>query len=126
MIFLDLNMPVMDGWEFCRLTAAGSRLGRIPVAIISATTVDELPERTCYAGYLHKPCDMNELPRCRRRTRARWRAPGARNSMAKLNLRRKAGSIPSVVLEIQMVGTALVSSSRLNHCLDMRALPSVL
>src|SRR5438105_2276777 len=36
LILLDLNMPVMNGWEFRRRQRADPRLAEIPVVVVSA------------------------------------------------------------------------------------------
>jgi two-component system, chemotaxis family, chemotaxis protein CheY len=42
-ILLDLMMPVMDGWEFCRERAADEALGHIPVVVITASGRADVP-----------------------------------------------------------------------------------
>ncbi|HTD51440.1 MAG TPA: response regulator [Thermoanaerobaculia bacterium] len=62
MILLDLKMPVMDGWEFCRQLAADEEMADIPIAIVTATaSVDHLPERRTDAGFFRKPVDFDRL-----------------------------------------------------------------
>ncbi|MEO8587659.1 MAG: response regulator [Acidobacteriota bacterium] len=62
LILLDLFMPVMDGWEFCRQLAARPALSEIPIAIVSATGQDRpLPERKSDAGHFRKPIDLVSL-----------------------------------------------------------------
>ncbi len=60
LILLDLMMPVMNGWEFCRALDQDPVLKRVPVVVVSAATA-ELTERTEAAVYLPKPIDMDEL-----------------------------------------------------------------
>jgi CheY-like chemotaxis protein len=62
LIVLDLKMPVMDGWEFCRRLAADEEVADIPIAIVTATaSVEHLPERRTDAGFFRKPVDFNRL-----------------------------------------------------------------
>ena len=62
LILLDLLMPVMDGWEFCREMAKKPELSRIPVAILSATGEPHmLPPRGRNAGFFRKPLDLQQL-----------------------------------------------------------------
>lgn len=42
-ILLDLMMPVMDGWEFCRAHHADESLVAIPVVVITASGYAEVP-----------------------------------------------------------------------------------
>ncbi len=61
-IFLDLGMPVMDGWEFCRVLQASPNLAEIPIAIVSALSEPRRPpERRRDAGLFRKPVDLDIL-----------------------------------------------------------------
>ena len=61
-IFLDLGMPVMDGWEFCRVLQASPNLAEIPIAIVSALSEPRrLPDRKRDAGLFRKPVDLDLL-----------------------------------------------------------------
>ena len=61
-IFLDLRMPVMDGWEFCRILEENPTLAEIPIAIVSALREPRrLPERKRDAGLFQKPVDLDVL-----------------------------------------------------------------
>ena len=61
-IFLDLRMPVMDGWEFCRVLQENPTLAEIPIAIVSALREPRrLPERKRDAGLFQKPVDLDIL-----------------------------------------------------------------
>lgn len=62
LILLDLRMPAMDGWEFCRKLQAEPELSDLPVAVISAAaTPQDLPPRANDAGHLVKPVDFQAL-----------------------------------------------------------------
>jgi CheY-like chemotaxis protein len=67
-VFLDLNMPVMDGYEVARrLKAEGlSRPGLRPVLIaLSGYITDENQAKARGVGidyFFHKPADFNILP----------------------------------------------------------------
>ena len=63
LILLDLRMPAMDGWEFCRAVAAEPELRDLPITVLSAVAAPahELPERHNNAGYLMKPVDFDAL-----------------------------------------------------------------
>jgi CheY-like chemotaxis protein len=63
-IFLDINMPVMDGKEFLSLIKKDQRLKDIPV--IMYTTSSEERERVAFqklgaVGYIVKPTDFLSL-----------------------------------------------------------------
>jgi len=61
LILLDLRMPVMDGWEFCRRLAADPRLAQIPVAIVTASASVDAPARERDAGLFVKPVNYSRL-----------------------------------------------------------------
>src|SRR5436190_10082583 len=55
LILLDLMMPRMDGWEFCRKLAGEPGLEKIPVVVLSA-----VPYRHLHAtAVLPKPVDYD-------------------------------------------------------------------
>ncbi|HVV16873.1 MAG TPA: response regulator [Polyangia bacterium] len=60
LILLDLNMPVMDGWEFARLAAADPALADIPICMISgAERSVGIPPQV--VAVLRKPLEMTRL-----------------------------------------------------------------
>lgn len=66
-IFLDLNMPVMDGWEFLeRFTKIKNRLGKkITLYVVSSsinpTDIDRAKSLEHVTDYLIKPIKIKEL-----------------------------------------------------------------
>jgi DNA-binding response OmpR family regulator len=61
-IVLDLNMPVMSGWEFLTIVKSYHRLARIPVLVISGGQVHSAAlEHGAIAGWLMKPFGAPEL-----------------------------------------------------------------
>jgi CheY-like chemotaxis protein len=63
-ILLDLQMPVMNGWEVTRALKRSRDLARIPVVVISAS-IDVLPPPAAAAMFA-KPVDLEELLNCLR------------------------------------------------------------
>ncbi|MDZ4796809.1 MAG: SpoIIE family protein phosphatase [Bryobacteraceae bacterium] len=64
LILLDINMPVMNGYQVCEQLKADDRLQSIPVIFISALT-EELDKVKAFAfggvDYITKPFQMEEL-----------------------------------------------------------------
>ena len=56
-ILLDLMMPVMDGWAFCRSRWRSQTLRQIPVILISAVDLSETNHPTGIDAFLRKPID---------------------------------------------------------------------
>jgi CheY-like chemotaxis protein len=62
LILLDLKMPTMDGWEFCRRLGEEEDLAEIPVAVVTASaSVERVPERHSDAGFFVKPVNYRRL-----------------------------------------------------------------
>jgi CheY-like chemotaxis protein len=63
MVFMDVMMPRMDGWEACRLLKADPATRGIPVYMVSALSEGEDPRsENCGAnGFIPKPCDAAQL-----------------------------------------------------------------
>ena len=64
LVLLDIDMPVMDGWETLRLFKADEILGMIPVVMFSvkkelSDKVQGMQEGA--EGYITKPFGMDEL-----------------------------------------------------------------
>lgn len=64
LIFLDLNMPVMDGRETLKLLKSSPDFGTIPV-IIYSTSNSIIDVNECYRNganlFITKPCDFNQI-----------------------------------------------------------------
>jgi CheY-like chemotaxis protein len=61
-IILDLEMPVMDGWEFRHLQEQDPHLAAIPVVIVSSEASAERDAAVLGAvGFLPKPVDLEAL-----------------------------------------------------------------
>jgi len=62
LILLDLNMPVMTGWEFLRVQQVEPRLAQIPVVVFSADqSIKHEASSIDPAAYLLKPIDFLDL-----------------------------------------------------------------
>jgi CheY-like chemotaxis protein len=63
LILLDLNMPIMNGFEFLEVIKADNRFRCIPVIVLTSSTskVDMNDSyKNCVAGYIEKPLDPEE------------------------------------------------------------------
>ena len=62
LILLDLEMPIMPGWEFLAIAESYTRLSRIPVVIVSGTEPQpETLARRAVVAWVRKPCGPTEL-----------------------------------------------------------------
>src|SRR5262245_22766362 len=59
-IVLDMMMPRMDGWMFCRLRDREPNLAAIPLVVLSAVPRDQLRSVRAVA-VVSKPCDFFQL-----------------------------------------------------------------
>jgi CheY-like chemotaxis protein len=57
MIFMDLNMPEMDGAQCCKAIKADPELSSIPVVLVTTAGMDEPVDRAGCDGFLTKPID---------------------------------------------------------------------
>ena len=63
-IFLDINMPIMNGFEFLEEMMMHERLSSIPVVIYTSSTYHVQQEKAKKLGasdFITKPSDMNLL-----------------------------------------------------------------
>ncbi len=60
LILLDLNMPLMSGWEVIRIISGNARLAKIPVALVIDHPAPGFPAETL-VGRLHKPYAAEDL-----------------------------------------------------------------
>ncbi len=66
LILLDLNLPVMDGFQVLRALRAEPELAAIPVIAVTADATDATRQRAEQAGFndlLTKPIGANDLLR---------------------------------------------------------------
>ena len=61
LIFLDLMMPTLDGWTFCKIRQATQMLMDIPVVAISAASMTGAHEPLRVEATLAKPFDPEAL-----------------------------------------------------------------
>lgn len=64
LIALDLDMPVMDGWEFLRYAKSDPDIQSIPIVVVTAHLLPGERNRVLDAGgsgYVSKPFKVKEL-----------------------------------------------------------------
>jgi CheY-like chemotaxis protein len=64
LILLDIQMPIMDGFEVLKLLKAGKKTEAVPVVAVSADAVRVSVEQAKEAGfsdYITKPIDIEQL-----------------------------------------------------------------
>jgi len=60
LVLVDLLMPRMDGWEFCRRARAEPRLALVPIWVLSGAVVQR-PFPASVEDVLLKPVDLDAL-----------------------------------------------------------------
>ena len=66
LILMDLNLPVLDGWEATRLIRARKETSRIPIVAVSAQCSGDWKDKALRAGArecLEKPLDLPAFDR---------------------------------------------------------------
>ncbi len=62
MVLLDLMMPVMDGWSFCRVAKGSPEMQGVPIVVMSADRhLQQKADDVQADGYLLKPFDIDQL-----------------------------------------------------------------
>jgi CheY-like chemotaxis protein len=64
LVLLDLNMPVMDGWEFAKAALADSELSKTAIIVVSTESNQKRIEsmrQLGIRGFLHKPFEPEDL-----------------------------------------------------------------
>jgi CheY-like chemotaxis protein len=75
MIFLDLNMPKMNGLEFLRIIKTDDSLQKIPVIVLTTSSQEEdIIEsfKFSVAGYIVKSVDYNEFTEAMKTINQYW------------------------------------------------------
>ena len=63
-ILLDIMMPDMDGWEFCRQLKQSINLAHIPIIMLTGLVDDESRQKSFDVGaddFISKPFKMDDL-----------------------------------------------------------------
>jgi CheY-like chemotaxis protein len=61
MIFLDLRMPVMNGWQFLEQFSQLPNASKIPVVVITADRSAATRKLDGIAGFLLKPLEVSDI-----------------------------------------------------------------
>lgn len=80
-VLMDIQMPVMDGYQATRLIREDARLSGMPIIAVTAHVMDEDRRKCLDAGmndYLTKPIDTRKLLA----TLAKWVKPGEKSAAA--------------------------------------------
>ena len=62
LILLDIQMPVIDGFETCRLLRAEQSTARIKILGVTSYAMKGDREKAGFDGYISKPLDTRKLP----------------------------------------------------------------
>ena len=65
LIFMDLKMPVMDGWQFLAERSADAAAPKVPVVLLSGLPF--IPNAVGVSDFLSKPINPSRLLDCVRR-----------------------------------------------------------
>ncbi len=64
-IFLDLNMPIMDGWQFLEKIENSKVVDRFEILVLSSTVdpsdIDRLGKHTKIKSFMPKPVTLDKL-----------------------------------------------------------------
>jgi CheY-like chemotaxis protein len=66
-VVVDLKMPGMDGFSFCRAVRGDAKLKKTPIILLTGSKSDEVKREAMRAGadhFMTKPIDGPELARC--------------------------------------------------------------
>lgn len=72
LVLLDLEMPVMNGWEFRENQLADERLSHIPVVVVTANDDGMDARFPGVEGFLWKPLNFDKLVTVLERVCERW------------------------------------------------------
>jgi PAS domain S-box-containing protein len=64
LLFLDINLPQMDGWDMMDIMQSKKQFGQFPIIAVTAQAMKADQERAGKAGftdYLSKPINLNEI-----------------------------------------------------------------
>lgn len=59
LILLDLNMPVMDGWEFMKVYPTTDGLAQVPIVVLTANGGSKIPGGV--SEHFNKPIELANL-----------------------------------------------------------------
>jgi CheY-like chemotaxis protein len=61
MVILDLNMPLMDGWQLREVMLRDPELSEVPVVIVSGVGKHKTATQLAAVGHFTKPVDLKTL-----------------------------------------------------------------
>ncbi len=112
LILLDLQMPLMDGWEFRRRQRQKQSLASIPVILLSAET--GLPQHATSlgaAGYFPKPVEFDGLLQAlRAMVQDTWTLPNVEDEVQACWHQRSLRSHAEAACVIEEVTTAMAAA----------------
>lgn len=107
-IFLDLEMPVMNGIECCRFIKSDVDLKNIPVVIITASTKEEECYKAGCNSYVRKPVDEDRfLTEIKKFVQIKERNDRRVSVSLSANVNFKGSKTPGTILNISKSGMLL-------------------
>lgn len=111
-IFLDLEMPVMNGIECCRFIRSDTELKDTPIVVITASPMEEECRKAGCSSYIRKPIDEDTfLAEIKRFVKITERADIRVNVSIPVNVNFKGSKISAITKDISRHGLLLLTES---------------
>ncbi|MGZ5577865.1 MAG: response regulator [Methylobacter sp.] len=100
-VLMDLQMPVMDGYEATKIVRSDTRFDDLPIIAMTAHAINDVKDNCLKIGmngYITKPIDVDELLDCL----VKLIKPGLRKALSKPPMKTTDGPLPEVLAGFDM------------------------